>query len=396
MKTNTSPDASASAKPTTKSFCIPAMPIKQGGGGVLLLGRLSVPELLSIARVDHFDGAKGTTDPDNGYQRPEDPARVRSMKRYIAEETKDRDLIVPTSFVLCCRTPWDFDEAHGLLTVPADGVLYVVDGQHRLAGFREVMGGDDAALKKKLEKFDVPVVILNGYAREREMTLFADVNGNAKSVRTDLVRMILSKLMEHGGEEAIRERDQWKVALARAVEYLNKEADGVWKDCIVLPDQQPYSRPELAENPSLAKQRFLRATSFMHSLKPLHEFLSQLNLQQYKTKSIDEKAHMLAEIIQEFWKAVKSVNPEPFENPRDYVLQRSTGVFTLNLMLKDTVAVLYEARLPWGEANFRSQLERIPDLKSPEYWHKDNGQAAMVIGNKGYMMLAKDLWRSRR
>lgn len=394
MKPNTSTGAPSPAKPTNKSFRIPAIAIKQNGGD-LLLGRLSVPELLEIALVDHFDGEKGTTDPENGYQRPEDSSRVRSMKRYIVEQSNEKKLIVPTSFVLSCRGTWDFDEKTGMLTVPEGGILYVVDGQHRLAGFREAMGSDDESIKAGLRRFDVPVVILNGYTREREMMLFSDVNGNAKSVRTDLVRMILSKLMEHGGEEAIRERDQWKVALARAVEYLNKDEGGVWKDCIVLPDQQPFTRAEVADNPSLIKRRFLRATSFMHSLKPLHEWLDQLNLQGYKSKSIDEKARMLAEILGEFWNAVKSVNPEPFENPRDYVLQRSTGVFTLNLMLKSAVAVLYEARLPWGEANFRSQLDRISDLKSPEYWHKDKGQAAMYIGNKGYMALAKDLWSSR-
>src|SRR4029077_1996711 len=161
---------------------------------------------------------------------------------------------------------------NGTITLKDHNKLPLVDGQHRMRGF------DYAISEKELTEFadyEIPVVIMMGIDKIGEMRQFNTVNGTVKSVRTDLVNMILTQLADHVGNDAVRENEHWKVVVSKAVLLLNTEKGGPWEDQIVMPNSASYSGDEIDANPLLADRRVIRATSFMTSLKPIEAYLSE-------------------------------------------------------------------------------------------------------------------------
>jgi hypothetical protein len=140
-----------------------------------------------------------------------------------------------------------------------------------------------------------------------EMRQFSTVNGTQKSVRTDLVNMILTQLTEHGGDEAIKSSDQWKVVVSKVVTALNGDRTGPWFDQIVMPDQKTYSQEEIVAKPELANRRVIRATSLMTSLKPIDAYLNEFFLDD---ATIDDRAKKLCEVVDAFWRAIRKINPD--------------------------------------------------------------------------------------
>ena len=103
---------------------------------------------------------------------------------------------------------------------------------------------------EQLADYEVPVVIMQDIDKMEEMRQFATVNGTQISVCTDLVNMILTQLASQTGDESVKAGDHWKVVVSMVVRRLNADDDGPWYDTrIVMPDENSYTKPEIAENP---------------------------------------------------------------------------------------------------------------------------------------------------
>ena len=98
---------------------------------------------------------------EDGYQRNPTSARVKDFGRYIGDNRQS-----PTSIIINVRDaelkfrPFPGTPRFGLLTVPSNGKLYVVDGQHRLEGLRFIY--EDLLKKGTRLTFEFPSQI-SGY-----------------------------------------------------------------------------------------------------------------------------------------------------------------------------------------------------------------------------------------
>ena len=251
---------------------------------------------------------------NEGYQRIPTESRISQLARELQQQNVD----LPTSVLLNlrdCRAD-DILENIGndnyLFQLNRDKAsdehrLFVVDGQHRIR-----------ALQKAIEEYEVdirniklPFVCMIGGDEMHEMEQFHVVNSNAKSVRTDLALNLLKERAQSDPEFArlLEQRGRkWEVDAQALTERL-AEASSTWKNRIRHPN-------------TAIGETIVPSASFVRSLKPL---LTQTAL--FKSIRDSEKQ---AQVIDAYWRAIRRILPEAFEQPKQYSIQKGVGVDVLH------------------------------------------------------------------
>jgi DGQHR domain-containing protein len=363
-------------------------------GHTVYLTSIRAEDLEEFTKIDRFDPALPIDHPDQGYQRSEEMPRVKKLANWLRQNLDDGDgVLMPTSLLASTRKgKLNYDKERCTITLSAKEKIHLVDGQHRRAGLLYAINEKG---RDELRDFQVPLIIVEGLSTEDEMRQFAVVNSTQKSVRTDLVNMILTQLAAGEGDDVIRPKEQWKVVVSRALQALNSDSSGPWYDMVVMPNETGFNKNEVEEEPTLAHKKLVRATSFMSSLKPIYDYLDQ-SLWDVQGLSTAERGEQLAAIVSAFWSAIRRLNKEAFERPGDYVLQKTPGLFALHRICKRVLPVMYEARRPWDVENFVTMLEPCAELHDPTFWERVGGDASKYGSMKGFAELADLLWESRR
>ncbi len=334
---------------------------------------LTAQQLVDATTVDKYDSNLSPDDPNQGYQRPPERSRITRIGTYLIKEQGSG--LYPNAVLLSSRNPLRFDPIARRLELPERPVLRVIDGQHRIAGLRYAIEEKNHGT---LAFLPIPVVIVETADRIEEMDQFKIINSSAKSVRTDLVNAILTAMAESRGMDTIPEKDQWRVVVTKVVDALNQRDDSPWRDVLLMPDEM---------GTGTGTGKITRATSAMTSIRPVYEYLS--GHPQFAGKNLNEKADALADILVAYWRAICTVVPDAFDDPEDYVIQKTPGLFSLHYLLKDDLLHrIYWGRRDWDEATFREFIADSPEISNADYWHKSNGGAAAYGSMKGFRDLA--------
>jgi DGQHR domain-containing protein len=356
-----------------------ATPGKQGIHRIYC-GIMNGADLISITTVDYYNSELPPDDPNQGYQRPPERSRITSIGSYlikgIAEGTSDGEGLFPTAVTLAARQPLQYDEGKGELRLRATPHLQVIDGQHRIAGLRYAI---EEKQVEQLKFYPVPFVIIETPDRITEMNQFRIINGTAKSVRTDLVNSILTATAAARGEETIKSRDRWKVVVTRVIDRLENHPDSPWSGLIMMPDQ--------AGSPKGGDGKVVRATSFMTSLKPVYDWLKNAHFLEGKT--IEQETDILYAPVAAYWKALQEVVSQAFDEPNDFVIQKTPGLFSLHRLLATLLAWMWQGRQEWSTENFAKFVEDSPEITNPKFWHKREDRAAAYGSMKGFDELYK-------
>jgi DGQHR domain-containing protein len=284
--------------------------------------------------------------------------------------------LYPTALLFGARTPLRYDPVSRKLELPLDHTLRLIDGQHRREGLRYVIEDRGHDIFKSMQ---VPVVILETRDKLEEMDQFKTINGTARSVRTDLVNAILTAIAEEQGIEAIPEKDQWKVVVMKIVSQLDARSDSPWHDLLLMPD-------EIAAR--TAPGKITRATSMITSIRPLYEWLNKLNFLDGKTTQ--EAAGFATDILVAYWSAIRNLVPDAFEEPDQYVIQKTPGLFSLHWLLKERLLPdMWHGRRPWDEATFIEFLQESPEICDADFRDRASGQASAFGSMKGFRALAE-------
>lgn len=266
--------------------------------GIISAGALT--ENYSVAVRDHKHG--------NGYQRPASTSRVNKLM----DDLKNHRVDLPTAVLLNLRS---YDPAkhliqteHGPVFAPSGAELYVVDGQHRIEALARLIrssGGEDWA------DYEIPFACMMGASEMEELEQFYIVNSTAKSVRTDLAFDLLKQRAEADPEamKGIVESGQdWKVSGERVAEALAQT--DVWRDRIRFPGMEKGVTT-------------INNSGMVNSIKPL--------LGTPYFGALDEGNQV--KILDAFWRGVRSVLPEAFNDAGNFTIQKVTGVQVLHLVL---------------------------------------------------------------
>ncbi len=368
------PDASG-------SLSMDAIEVKQNGKR-LYLGKMRVRDLDRFTKIDRYDPDKAAGDEDQGYQRPEEKPRVRKMSGYVKREIDaGRQPTLPTAIVLSARGV-DMTYRDRMLTFDRKNKLRIIDGQHRKAGLIDAVEGRDLP---EMMDYEVPVVIVAGMKRNEEMRQFKVINSTAKSVRTDLVSMLLANLSVSEGDASLEAGEMVAATSAKVATILNTAENSPWRGRITMPN-------EIADEDQVTK-----ATSVIASIKPVRQFFADGLGKRFGNS--DKEAAAIAAPLIEFWTAVEQLLPECWAEPREYVLHKAQGVFALNIVCRRLMSEMFQRNDEWIAKNFEALLERSNAMQDPLFWHVgdedegiERGEGASFLGMKGFAELADLLW----
>ena len=313
----------------------------------MFTGLIKISELLKLDQQDQLKvaefSARTANSPEEGYQRAVESTRARRFGRWLATGNN----ISPASILLSIRdedvkmdnATYDEREANvtddfGLrdansvdLKIQPDCKIWIVDGQHRIRGIKELAEAD----QKKIGNVNIAFTLLWGLNVIAEAEQFVIINKTQKAVRTDLAERFVAKEYKRRGEVSVMadpnspifKKAPW---LAKAMDVLDTLIDPdrktVWTDKVLLP------------NETRAKTMTVTQSAFTNSLETiLRPKLGPLaNEDSYKICDI-------VDIIDDYWNAIKENCPTPFEprsethTPNDYALQQTVGVSSLHLLL---------------------------------------------------------------
>jgi DGQHR domain-containing protein len=337
----------------------------------LFVGVGKAKDLIRVTKVDPYNPKLSPTDGDQGYQRPPERSRVTQIGRYLIEQGGSG--LFPTAILLSARHELSYDKKQGTITVTSNQPLQIVDGQHRLAGLHYAIEEKEAV---HLADYSIPFVIMEGIDRLAEMTQFRIVNGTAKQVRTDLVNMILTATYSGMKRGDVPKKDLWRIIVSNAVDKLAKDPESPWRDMITLPGETSV-RGEGGKP--------VRATSLITSLRPVYIWLKDTSgVLEQSCRNSDEEIDYLYRVVSDYWQAVKLVVPDAFENPNDYVIQKTPGIFSLHKLLRHLLSDMYRGRRKFDVQTFAEFLRESPEITDPEFWHKDAGRASVYGSMKGF------------
>ena len=136
-------------------------------------------------------------DPENadGYQRVLNKSRAKKFADYILTGLDDKGAFLPTSIFMATEAKIPFNSNDNTITIDINkiGSLNIVDGQHRVEGFKIAYN------QKKDERildFEVPVNIAIELSIIEQMTHFLIVNTTQKSVDAGVSQRINARLSE--------------------------------------------------------------------------------------------------------------------------------------------------------------------------------------------------------
>lgn len=354
-----------------------AIKLEQGGpvkkDGKMYIATIKARDLIDTNKftVDVWDPTqKGGLEDEQGYQRHVDKNRAREISKYLRETP---NASFPSALTLSSRHNLAFDSTdgvHGMLTIGEhinEFPIYIIDGQHRIAGLRHAIEEHDA----DLGNMDIACTLLANYDKIEEVRQFFDLNTLQKKVSTDLAQQLMRDLVKQdpARHSMYKEAKQlWKVQALGIVDALNEESGSAWKDKIKVPHKVEDEK---------TRKSVVGQTSMVTSLRPL-------------LTAATMSADTAREVVSNYWKAIQNVFPGAFVNPKDYVIQKTPGVFAFHMILPSLVIKLGVDNT--SVKNFEEMLKTIPDHDEDitvDFWRSDTKYGASQYGSmKGFRLLA--------
>jgi len=353
-------------------------------GQIIYSTTIEASKLVAITKIDVWNPEINENDPNElerqGYQRSPIKSHYTKVGKYLANY---RDAILPTSILLNSRKNLKFipDEdsnliqsngISGILEIPENTQLYIVDGQHRIWGIKYAI--EELGLEN-IKSFPLPVIILNQGKKEEEIRHFYIVNSTQKKVRTDLAERLL-KLLAMKDPRVKKEIQakgiDWKLIAVNIADKLSRDPDSVWYKRI-----KPPNSPSMPD--AVASQG-----SFTQSLKSV--LMSDFAQNESEERIINQ--------LKVYWNAIRDLLPEAFEEPKKYVIQKTPGMYALHMVFP---YVIYECTKEgdYSKEKIKEILQCDPEhFSEPEFWESGGDGAALYNSLGAFRLLSKDIIRN--
>jgi DGQHR domain-containing protein len=263
----------------------------------------------------------------SGYQRVPGASRIaRYAKSLVAGKS---DLVLPLLLnIRESRNCLSKVGSDGLVTLNKARRLYIVDGQHRYLAAAKAAELDP----ENWANIKVPVTIVLGLSEQEEAQLFLSVNSNAKRIRTDLARDLIAQY-----DPNVSDIVRISQALTRKIATDSE----LWKGRIGFEGKK-------------FPDKLIGNAAFGDSL---HPWLKIRLMQGATFKSLSAE-------LKAFWCAVEECLPECFEFPKEFGIQKQTGVVVLHRVLAGAVGPMASRGLNLSASkNYKVAIN--PALLSP-------------------------------
>jgi DGQHR domain-containing protein len=250
-----------------------------------------------------------------GYQRAPSEERFGTGRGSIVNYLLEELGAFPTSVLINIRGELKFEPKSkisdniefGEVIIPDNEKPILIDGQHRLEALKRA-----SHVKPELLNYPLPVSIMNLKEKFDEMVHFYMVNSRQKKIPTDLVYrqlQIFSEKAVLGGKDwvksAILGPKEQRAALASfIVDYFDENT----------------------------KSPFYGLIQYTGEEREPHHLVKDFALSRYISTILKEKAlsgispEKFADLLSDYWSAIKELYPECFTKPREYRLLKTTGI----------------------------------------------------------------------
>jgi DGQHR domain-containing protein len=348
------------------------------GGVTTYLGRMRASDILAV-----YDLRRWSESELDGYQRQLYEERKKQIAKYLLECPIP---VIPALLVSVGNgsrfEPYEKRGPLGYLKIPMNkGAIYLIDGQHRMAGFQwfleELAAADEnkrlgvpaAVDDRMLEKyrqiltFEVPVLFVDTEQaarlvqtgkgatqkstdkRDIERALFLILNKTQKGIRPSLKDTLQFMIWRAGISGIPGLEDVNRVKATELVLRLNSDGSPLG-GMINASGARGMHRP-------------VQLSSFVTSLEPLYDH------EGFNRMPDNEKY----QFIRNYWGILKEMYPQAFESEswRKYLVLKTVGVYVLNRIARDF--------LKWAEVNKeKPSAENIKRYLAPlkEFdWHRE-------------------------
>ena len=193
---------------------------------------------------------------------------------------------------------------------------------------------------------------------------------------TDLAQRLIEQQM---GEEAFRlqivaEGKDWIPKATKVVDIMVTTPGHPWHGKIGIPGTK-------------VSGILMKQVSFVTSLKPV------LNTGLYASVPPEDVAQLLIR----YWQALQDLYPDAFQNPDEYVIQNTVGVFPLHILAPTVFDMVRTKNGRITKDAIAEVLKALAQNVSEKYgegstfWHSKEGEAGKYAGAKGFRLLAEIL-----
>lgn len=249
-------------------------------------------------------------DRDDGVQRELSGSRIKSIRDYCS----DPDAIFPTPIVISVNKgeKVKIDETKRKISVDDDaGVIGdVIDGQHRLWGI-EYSNYED--------EFMLPVVMMFDLTIEQKAYVFSTINSNQVKVDPSLIYDLFEVAKERSPKKTVHQ-------IARVMN--NSENSPFYNRLKMLGKKENDQ-----QNATLSQGTFANSLLQLISRDPDGDARRIKRKEQLESDTkyplrdyfIDDKDEVITKILMNCFGALKAIFPDEWENPKAYILWKTTG-----------------------------------------------------------------------
>lgn len=320
--------------------------------GEFFIASMRAEDLVDISYRDVRRLAKDQRDVEKylGIQRPVSSRRIKDIKEYIQAD----DATFPTSVILSvdekCAEYEDIDAGVGRLTlrsyesedgvgnIPFDKVAQVLDGQHRIAAFMDDNDNWCFDLDNEKREFDINVAIFVGADISEQANIFATVNLAQTKVNKSLVYDLTELAKTPSPQKTchnvavVLDREE-KSPFFERIKRLGTATPGRKQEPLTQASFVEALVKFISDNPAkdrndlLAGRRLKRAD------------IAELQRHPFRNMFIDGRDIDIAEIIYNYFNAVKERWPESWEaiGKTGNLLPRSNAFKALMTYLKEDI-----------------------------------------------------------
>ena len=311
------------------------------------------------------------------YQRVLRDQKVSKIARFVSKS----EGIMPTSVLLSVRDLGDggFHQykgtSQGILEIPDDKELFVVDGQHRIAGLRRAVKeyGADA-----LESYPLPVVIMVPTLWRKvadpeieEGKQFITINKTQTGVKGDVIDVILLALTTIKKAEAARtglpedvvEMIDPRVRMLMVALILNSLPS--WSNLITRPNT-PRGDTVVGQKAMVDSFKFVNSKDYLAGFPSVGP---------------------LAINISHYWEALRDYYPLAAAQPKQYWLQKRFGVYVFHRLFP-----IFDKLTTDKSKNGYAAVLVSAMMKPQDYWGKFGEARTKGTGLATIAAVVQEIW----
>lgn len=326
----------------------------------LLQTKKTVDWLVNNTTVNVFNPINFT-----GYQRQIDNKHCMKIVDFLK-----KDFFMPTAII--CATDEEYQE---------DGILRIVDGQHRVKAF-EMIYREDPERYDQIKEYEIPVIVMAKVDQSTEIDTFITINKTSKKVDTSLALVLKNMINKYNTSEDLTmpKAEYISVELAWDLNY-KEDSNNIWYDKILF-EGSPKNTAQL-----------ISLNSFVKSTRVLLNRMSKKGLISLEWKDVNEITtckEKCYKLIISIWSIIRNKWSDLFSSDLEKrrIIQGAIGYSSFNRV----ICGVLESRLFKDENDFINEFEeRIKYIFiESDKWLPGN-YYSKYSSESGYNIVAREL-----